>query len=363
MKRERHYFVHGHTQAGFFSVLPQLMKQLEAMFVLKGLSRRLADAFLHEMGNLYLEEGHAVDFIWHPSDAQKLEGIRLREKNIAVFHHELVEKVKENLCEPRIVSLSFAKALDNEKKALHEEKIKLLEKERDDYYKKAYECFQEAKIFHEEKEKLYFPAIDFQKADAVSNKLIKKIFPDEKQSKNASPNEETLFFGAATPNGAVNFIESLTEGTKKRYIVKGRSGSGKSTLIRKIGAEAQKRGYNITYFLCGFDPKSVDMLIIEDLLISIFDGTSPHVIDPTRETDEVIDLFRLTMNQRVEEEKKAEIALLEQNYKQKMQQGTYYLQKAKQAHDVMDEYVETCFYKEKLQALLEAAKNQLLQAI
>ena len=88
------------------------------------------------------------------------------------------------------------------------------------------------------------------------------------------------FLGAATPVGAVDFVPNLTEDVPKRYFIKGRPGSGKSTMLKKIVAEGEKRGFDIEVYHCGFDPNSLDMIIIRELGIAIFDSTAPHEILP-----------------------------------------------------------------------------------
>lgn len=365
MGQIKHYYVSGHTQVGYFSVLPEKMERLEVMFVIKHLSRKRASEFLHMLAQSFIELGHQVDYYHSPSDNDKLEGIRSRDKNIAIFSYEVMKNIDADFSEQRIIFLTFQEGKRSEQFMLHEQTIKQLEKERDYHYDEAYKYFREAKHFHEQKEAIFISAIDFQKADEVAKNLIEAIFNNDKRSssKQKKGSVETIFFGAATPKGAVNFIDSLTSEMKKRYIIKGRSGSGKSTLIRKVGNEAINRGYDITYFLCGFDPSSIDMIIIDDLKVTIIDGTSPHVIDATRDTDEIVDLFLLTMDQNVDHDKKEEIDYCESNYKLRMKKGTLHLMKAKQAQDVIDEYIDESYSEEKLTQLLEKAKTRIIESI
>lgn len=41
-----------------------------------------------------------------------------------------------------------------------------------------------------------------------------------------------------------------------------------------------------------FDPNSLDLVVIRDLGICLFDSTSPHEYFPSRDSDEIIDIYQ-----------------------------------------------------------------------
>ena len=77
------------------------------------------------------------------------------------------------------------------------------------------------------------------------------------------------------------------------YIIKGGPGCGKSTMMKKLGAEAELRGYDAEYVLCASDPESLDGVIIRSLGVAVADGTSPHVMEPQYPVavEETVDLY------------------------------------------------------------------------
>ncbi|WP_054860951.1 hypothetical protein [Gracilibacillus sp. JCM 18860] len=81
----------------------------------------------------------------------------------------------------------------------------------------------------------------------------------------------------------------------KRYFIKGRAGSGKSTLLKKVVSASKERGFDIEVYHCGFDPESVDMVVIRELSVCLFDSTDPHEYFPKRKGDEIVDLYKLTI--------------------------------------------------------------------
>lgn len=75
-------------------------------------------------------------------------------------------------------------------------------------------------------------------------------------------------------------------------ILKGGPGTGKSTLMKKIAKRLDDKGYFTERGFCSADPSSLDAVTAPEISFSIFDGTSPHVIEPTLPgvTEHIVDL-------------------------------------------------------------------------
>ncbi len=75
-------------------------------------------------------------------------------------------------------------------------------------------------------------------------------------------------------------------------ILKGGPGTGKSTLMKKIAKKLDDKGYFTERGFCSADPSSLDAVTAPEIGFSIFDGTSPHVIEPTLPgvTEHIVDL-------------------------------------------------------------------------
>jgi len=333
----KHYYAGANTSLGFYSLYDEAIKGLDQLYILKGGPGTGKSSFIKKIGLYLADQGYTIDFLHCSSDNESLDGVIIPEISVGI-----VDGTAPHVIDPKfpgvvdeIINLGFFWDRDRLKK--HRKEIMKLTKDISHNFSLAYEQFAEAKAIHDEWEEIYLTAMDFHKADQVTKELMEKIFakdvPRDKQ-----PMIKKLFFGAATPEGPVHFIDNITEDIKKRYIVKGRPGSGKSTMMKKIGKHAEKLGLSVEYFPCGFDPNSLDMVIIPSLSIAILDGTAPHVIDPTRETDEVVDMFELCMDPKVEVEKEKELEHVESRYKIKMTIATNYLKDAKRLHDQLEQY-------------------------
>lgn len=90
----------------------------------------------------------------------------------------------------------------------------------------------------------------------------------------------SFFLGACTPQCFLSYADTLFDELSQLYIIKGGSGCGKSTFMRRIGAEAEARGLDVSYILCSSDPGSLDGVLLPALSVGFVDGTAPHVLEP-----------------------------------------------------------------------------------
>lgn len=85
---------------------------------------------------------------------------------------------------------------------------------------------------------------------------------------------------ANSAQGFINLFDNInTSENGFTYILKGGPGTGKSSFMKKIGAHFEKKQYDVEYFYCSSDQKSLDGVRIKN--ISIIDGTAPHSFDAT----------------------------------------------------------------------------------
>ena len=93
--------------------------------------------------------------------------------------------------------------------------------------------------------------------------------------------EISYFLGANSRDGFSSLYSGFAAGEGDRlHIIKGGPGTGKSGFMRKIGAEAEKRGLDVEYVLCSGDPDSLDGVYIPALKQGWVDGTAPHAAEP-----------------------------------------------------------------------------------
>lgn len=199
----------------------------------------------------------------------------------------------------------------------------------------AHKHFQNAKKIHDDWEKIYISHMNFAKLNQFANDTILELLgPHTKNQKGSAVHR---FFGAATKHGPVDYIENLTDDMGKRYFIKGRPGTGKSTFLKKFAERAVRNGFRTEIYHCSFDPDSLDLVVVRDLSLCLFDSTAPHEYSPSRESDHILDFYEVAVQPDTDEQFSGELLQLSGQYKEQMELAREQISKAdsikKQAED------------------------------
>lgn len=356
-----HYFARGNTARGAHFMYGSAFEGLNRIYVLTGPQGTGKSTVIRSLADSLLAKGRHVQCFHSPLRPDELDGIIATELKIGIVDGRVCEGVPSKET-GETVAVNFAEALDNSRISSKDlETIDDLKGNLIEVYSKAYETFLTALRIHDEWEKYYIESMDFMKADQVTQELIQDLYAGHE---NDTPTAgRHLFFGAATPKGAFDFIQSLTAQLERRIFIKGRPGSGKSTLLKKLAAAAETNGIDVQVYHCGFDPNSLDMLIFPKLSTAIFDSTAPHEYFPDRDGDEVLDMYTRTMAPGTDEAFAAEIADIKERYSAKMKEATAHLASA-EAIDTQIKAIYTAATDfaivEELRLQLQSELNELL---
>ncbi|MFC4619903.1 PRK06851 family protein [Camelliibacillus cellulosilyticus] len=333
----KHYFAGSHSSRGFYSLYDEALKGLDNLYILKGGPGTGKSTVIRKVGERLASDGYDIEFLHCSSDNHSLDGVL-----IPALKAGIVDGTAPHIVDPkypgavdRIVNLGDFR--DDARLRVYKDQIISLTDAISATFQEAYEKFADAKKVHDEIESIYIRAMDFDKANQVTETLMATIFAKDIHPER-TPTIKRLFSGAATPNGPVCFYDNLTSDMEKRYIIKGRAGSGKSTMMKKIAARAEQLGLSHECYYCAFDPNSLDMVIIPSLKTAILDGTAPHVVNPSRSGDEIVDMFELCINAQVEIDHAEALAALEASYQELMKEGIARLAAAKEKHDQLETY-------------------------
>ncbi len=330
-----HYFAGGNTARGYFSLYDSSFAGLEKVFILKGGPGTGKSTLMKKIASDWQEKGQDVEYIHCSSDPESIDGIIFRGLKMGI-----VDGTEPHVMEPKAPGaieeyVNLGDAWNSQQLSMEKADIVRLMDERKEAYHQAYQAYASALAVHDEWEEVYIANMDFEKLNALTEKLKWTFFGDIFLNKQSDVRHR--FLGAATPVGAVDHVANLTEGIRKRYFLKGRPGSGKSTLLKKLASAAENRGFDVEIYHCGFDPNSLDMIILRELGITIFDSTAPHEYFPTREGDEIIDLYQVAILPGTDEIYNEQIKDISNRYRNKMNEGTAHLASAKQLHDELEE--------------------------
>lgn len=287
-------------------------------------------ALIREVGNMLQSKGHDLWFIHCPSDNNALDGVIIPDRKIGVIDGTPPRMIEPRLVETSVINVDLNKAYHQQQLSNQRINIERLEDSISQAHQQAYFGFADALRIHDEWEAHYIDSMSFKAADEMAAEYIHILFGDRKQNKPSRV--DYRFLGAATPQGAVDFVPNLTAGLK-RYLVKGRPGSGKSTMLKKIAAAGIEHGFDVEIYRCGLDPNSLDMVIVRELGFAIFDSTAPHEYFPERATDEIVDVYARCMRPGTDERIAGAVADIKARYTEQMKRSTRHLTQAKAMQD------------------------------
>jgi Cdc6-like AAA superfamily ATPase len=353
----KNYYAGGNTARGFYSLYESNLQGLDKLFILKGGPGTGKSTLMKKVSEVWVNKGYDIELLHCSSDNQSIDGVI-----IPKFKVGIVDGTAPHVIEPKAPGaieeyVNLGGAWDSSRLAAEKEAIIKLTKEISSSFGTAYFKFAEALQVHDEWEKIYIENMDFNKVNQLTEKLKEAFFGE--MFINKAANSRHRFLGAATPQGAVDFVPNLTEDLAKRYFIKGRPGSGKSTMLKKLAAAAEQRGFDVEIYHCGFDPNSLDMVIVREIGLAIFDSTAPHEYFPSREGDEIIDMYKAAITPGTDENFALEIKDISERYKAKMNEATTYLAQAKVFHDELEAiYVNAMDFKK-----IEEIQEEIMAAI
>lgn len=204
------------------------------------------------------------------------------------------------------------------------------------HLKGSWEALGRARFLREEWKRLYTEYLEYVSADRLAEDLQEEILGGRSLEKPGRAKHR--FFGAFTARGRADYLRSLTDGLSKRYFLKGRPGCGKSTILRKISQAALRKGFCAELYQCPLSPDTLDMLVLRELGVCLFDSTAPHEYFPVRDSDTVVDVYRETAGPELEESALLQMGSLAEKYKEEIRKAGDRLHLAGMASEAFWEY-------------------------
>ncbi len=334
-ERELHYFAVGNTARGYYSLYDSNLVGLKKIFVLVGHSRKVKSALLSRLCKRLTSQNLHCQLIHSSANPNFIESLIVEELSIGIVDGRIpeVNQAKRRHLIERYIDLDEkCHCLLSEE---HKDNMDFFMKQADDEVMKAYEAFSQALRIHDEWEAIFIDNMNFAEADSLTDEMVTKLL--YRTSQLGKGKTYHRFLGAATPIGSVDFVPNLTKELNHRYFIKGRPGSGKSTMLKKIAQQAEARGFDVEIYHCGFDPHSLDMIIVRELDFAIFDSTAPHEYQPERKGDVIIDVYARCICPNTDEDYSLDIANVSERYRNKVRQATAHLAQAKSIQDQMEE--------------------------
>jgi len=277
------YFTDANSAAGYVNLQKENLIGIQRIYHLMSSELKLVNVLLEQISAEAIRLNLQPEYVYSTFNPEYLSGLIFRDKNLAFVSGKVVME--------EAIIIDLLPVFDNHILRNEKSKIKNIETNMNQFYKKMYMHLRAALLIHDEWERIYIDRMDFVRANVYRDQLADEILNTQIKPSRSEGIVMRRFFAASVPTGIYDFIPTLTQGMK-RYFVKGRAGTGKSTLMREVQKRAVTMGYDVDIYHCSLDPKSLDMVVIPELNVCIFDSTLPHEYFPTLQTDVIVDTYQ-----------------------------------------------------------------------
>jgi hypothetical protein len=320
-----HYFADGNTARGYISLLESNLSGVRHLIVVEGGSVSDRSQAIHEMGLRWSQNGHDAEFLHCAMDHGTIDAVIFPGLGAAI-----VDGASHEAPIPAGAQAVTVRAGDPFGSQAEREAAQAMDREIRGELDAAYRAFARALAIHDAWERCYIESMDFERADRLSAEIIDSCLGDA--AGGGEPAVKRRFLGAATPLGPIDYVPGIIQGVRRRIYLKGRPGTGKSTILKRLAAAAQERGFDTEIYHCGFDPHSLDMVVVRSIGIAVFDSTAPHEYFPG-DGDETIDLYARLIRPGTDERMRERLRDIVSGYRTHIARGTAALAYARSIRD------------------------------
>lgn len=328
-------FPGGNTSEGFFSYYRYLLeKGTKRIFVLKGGPGVGKSTFMKKIGQQMVEFGHDVEFHHCSSDSNSLDGIALLSAGIV-----MVDGTAPHIIDPKYPGgldeiINMGEYWDADALQVNRDKIIASTNEVSRFFARGYRFLNAAKAIAENITATHTQCMDFVSVNKETG-ILDKVLLDHTylpETHHSGGNERHLFSCAYTPEGFVDFTDSILQGIRSVYYLEGAMGTGKSTYMKKIADRAVEFGLDVEIYHTPLIPDKIGTIIIKEVSMAL--TTSDQFKANNYETINFNEYLDKGMMSSFEEEIQSDCQLLEKL----TNKGIDNIRKAKAEHDVLEQY-------------------------
>jgi len=265
----RHLFPGNNTSEGFYSYYKYILSQQDAkrIFCMKGGPGTGKSSFMKKLSNHFKDLGYTIEFHHCSSDPNSLDGVVIKELNIAILDGtspHIVDPIHPGAVDEII---NLGDAFDTKLLETNKDEIMSISKNISNNFNRAYRLFAGARQIHEDWSSINSLSLNMDKVYILIDELKNKLLTSP-HTKFGS--ERHLFSTAFTPNGILSYNINLSQEVEHLYVLKGGPGLKKSEILKTIGHEAQRQGQFVEYFHDPLIPNRIENILIPGLSIGLF---------------------------------------------------------------------------------------------
>lgn len=266
------------TSQGFFSYYHYITgSDALHIFVLKGGPGVGKSTFMKRIAETMLKMGYDLEYHCCSSDNNSIDGLVIPSLRIAILDGTA----------PHIVDPKHPGAVDEiinlgeywDESVIQKAKPEIIHctYQISRYFQAAYSALKEAQIALAEWE---FYVTEFQNWQAINQMTLnieKKLFA---AGKGGNGKTRHLFAWSHTPQGKVQYIDTLLRDISTLYTLEGQPGTGKSTFLSRMAERAITYGLNVEYYHNILEPAKLDLIIMPELRTAMSVVSEPYEYKP-----------------------------------------------------------------------------------
>ena len=323
----QNFFPGSNTVKGFYSFYNYLKKGAKNTFIIKGGPGTGKSTTLFNIASHFTKKNYQVEYHWCSSDNDSLDGIVIPAKKTVIFDGTPPHQYGPQYPGAAEEIINFGSCWDKSLLLQNKTEIKELFDRINVLFKKAYNRLKISDLFFQERETVLTKKYNKEKTLNIINEINFQLLPKinittgEHNSRNSTGDERHLFGSALTPAGHISIVNNITKNITNKYLLNGSPKTENSLILKKTGKLAQIRGFNVLYLHSGLNPELLDAVVIQESNTAFIRET--NVFSPQQYTQK----FTL-----LKEKEKCE---QQQKY---INQGISLIKKAKQEHDILENY-------------------------
>jgi len=353
----RRVFPGGNTYKGFYSYYDYILGQNEAkrIMIIKGGPGVGKSSFMKKIGKYMEERGFDIEYHHCSSDNNSIDGVVIPQLGVA-----LIDGTAPHVVDPKNPGavdeiINLGNYWDEEMLVSNKAHILNNNSEAGRSFKRAYGYLSAAKGVYDNLKSDINEAIDRVRVKKVIEQLIKEIygkisFGDKLGS------ERHLFGSAITPEGIVDYIETIINPNEIVFVLYGNYDSVQSEILKKIGKVALDKGYNVEYFHNHLIPEKVDHLVIKDIKIALTTKKVNSINYNYINVDECL-------NKEILLKREKDILVDSRTLNELIQKAVSNISHAKKLHDEMEKYYIDNMDFEKIDELNRKIIQRILKLI
>lgn len=337
----RKLFPGGNTSQGFYSYYDNIIApDANRIFVIKGGPGVGKSTLMRSIGETMLAKGYDVEYHCCSSDNGSLDGVCIPRIGVALLDGTA----------PHVVDPKNPGAVDEivhlgdfwNENIMRENKQAILKSNRrvGRLFGMAYFSLKEAKAIQDEWESYVSESMNWAQVNEAAVLIGEELFGGATPDFSAQAKSRHLFASAITPEGSVNYHDTVLQDVEQLFVIKGEPGSGKATLLAGIANQARMLGLDTEIYHCSFVPQNIDMIVIPQLKSAVANISDPVFFNPNNLNLKSCKHINLSgfMNREVLDLYADEINSCSSRFDAAFKRAVSFIHAAKAEHDVMESY-------------------------